>query len=796
MMAVTAGLSSGLLTAKGTDTVDTVHAKQQDLLFNTATHQLLTSSTETIDGKMVNSAEKVQASFKNGVLTVTGTGGADSLRFLQSNGWFGLQGGAIGWFSASKVKSVVVNLGGGDDYVSLDSVSNGGQQSLSSKYTVNSGAGNETVHLANGNDVSFSGSGHQLVTSSTGTTTLDGQEVGVDEKLQASYKNGVLTVTGTSGDDDLRFLQSNGWFGLQGGVIGWYSASTVQSVVINLGGGDDYVSLASLSNGGQQALSSNYTINSGAGNETVCIPNGNEVVFSGTGHQLVASSQGAVTLDGQAVGGVEKIQASYSNGVLTVTGTSGDDDLRFLQSNGWFGLQGGAIGWYSASTVQSVVINLGGGDDYVTLESLSNGGKQALSSTYTVNSGAGNETVRLANGNDVSFSGTGHQLVTSSTGTTTLDGQVLDFGDPNPPPATNWFDDHVNDAALRALGHDLYLDNLIDRDDMIELLRNTEDGSVIDATELADLRSIVAATSLFGSLDYVDALASYIANGSVANAKYQGSTLGNLSAGSSSAQLEKLVNKWFFGLDRPTAGGTYRQAAGQLFVYGAAYTDIKQGMVGDCYFMMSLAETALRNPSAITNMFVANGDSTYTVRFYNNSHVEYVTVDSYLPSNNAGQLIYANMGAMYSNSNNELWTALAEKAYVQMNEMGFIRPGLSGNGQNSYAAIDSGYIYAALGQITGEATSAFSMTDTNPHVANYNFTTFVNAYNQGKSIGFASKTAPASSTVVGSHAYAVVGYNSANQTITLFNPWGTQYPLVTMTWSEIQGSFYYFDRTV
>ena len=83
--------------------------------------------------------------------------------------------------------------------------------------------------------------------------------------------------------------------------------------------------------------------------------------------------------------------------------------------------------------------------------------------------------------------------------------------------------------------------------------------------------------------------------GSAANAKYLGQSLGNLAAGSSATQLGNLVNKWFLGLDRPTASGTYRQFAGQLFVSGAAYTDINQGQVGDCYFMASLAEAALRN---------------------------------------------------------------------------------------------------------------------------------------------------------------------------------------------------------
>ena len=91
-----------------------------------------------------------------------------------------------------------------------------------------------------------------------------------------------------------------------------------------------------------------------------------------------------------------------------------------------------------------------------------------------------------------------------------------------------------------------------------------------------------------------------------------------------------------------------------------------------------------------------------------------------------------------------------------------------------------------------QTTMAFTMTGT---AANQNFSTFVSAFNAGKLIGFASKAHPASTTVVGGHAYAVVGYNATNQTVTLFNPWGIQYGLVTLNWSQIQQNFDYFDRT-
>ena len=129
-------------------------------------------------------------------------------------------------------------------------------------------------------------------------------------------------------------------------------------------------------------------------------------------------------------------------------------------------------------------------------------------------------------------------------------------------------------------------------------------------------------------------LAGNVVNGNAANASFQGQALGNLSDGSSATQLNKLVDKWFRGADRPNAGGyAYQAYAGQLFVNGAAYTDIRQGQVGDCYLVASFGAVAKSDPGAISSMFMDNGDNTYTVRFYrSNGAADYVTVDRQLPT--------------------------------------------------------------------------------------------------------------------------------------------------------------------
>ena len=501
----------------------------------------------------------------------------------------------------------------------------------------------------------------------------------------ATLAGSVLNVVGSDGDDAINFYQSGKNIYIQG-VDGYWSASAVKSIYVDSRGGDDYVSLNSYGNGGNKALKETTTIIGGAGTERVSVGAAHDLVFSGQGNYAQVDTKGVARLNGAEVNLATYATATLKSGVLTVTGTNGNDNLRFAQVNGKIYISGVA-GAFKASKVSSIVVRLQGGDDTVSLDSLANGGNQTLAKFVTIYSGTGNSTVLLADWNEVSMNGA-HTLQVNASGIAYLDGQVW----VSPPPASDWFLTHITDTALSSLGDSLFVDSMIDRSDIIALLQDAGDGGLVDVTEFADLRRIVNTSGLFGSLRHVERLAEYVVLGSAANVKYLGQNLGNLVAGSSTAQMTNLVNKWFLGLDRPTAGSgyTYRQFAGQLFVNGAAYTDIRQGYVGDCYFVAALAEAALRNPSVVSNMFIVNGDSTYTVKFYNYGQAEYVTVDSQLPTNSSGYAMYAGLGQYYANAGNELWVALAEKAYVQANQFGWIRPGLSGNGQNSYSGIEGG----------------------------------------------------------------------------------------------------------
>ena len=366
---------------------------------------------------------------------------------------------------------------------------------------------------------------------------------------------------------------------------------------------------------------------------------------------------------------------------------------------------------------------------------------------------------------------------------------------PKPP---DWFDSNIRDAALRALLKSDYADLKLSRAEMLGVFAQVKKDGVVSATEFSDITTTANNASLYTSVEYVGVLTKNVVLGNVANAKYQGATLGNLKAGSSAAQLDKLVGKWFLGADRPVAnyGGTtyaYASAKGSLFgAGGPKYSDVVQGAVGDCYFVGTLGEIALKSPAAITSMFIVNGDGTYTVRFFNKGKVEYVTVDSQLPVDRYGRFIFANMGATASSTSNVFWVALAEKAYVQMNEAAWLRLGFAGNGINFYQAIAGGWFSAASLQIANRA-STIAM------VGSSSFDQFATAFTAGKFVGFATKSEPGSTQIVGNHLYVPLGFNSSTQTVTLFNPWGvtngSSYPgLVTLKWSDLAASFSYWDR--
>ena len=339
--------------------------------------------------------------------------------------------------------------------------------------------------------------------------------------------------------------------------------------------------------------------------------------------------------------------------------------------------------------------------------------------------------------------------------------------------SVNWFEQNLRDAGLIRLASSLAVDGNFSRNDMIALFRDAKDGALIDANELTDLRTILANAARFTISTPVRVLANKIANGNPANIR---SGFGNLFAGSSDTQMENLIGKWFLGNDRPdltSSGYTYRYISGSLFQNGISADDIRQQSLGDCYYLSTLSSIAQEQSTCIQNMFIDNGDNTFTVQFFNNSIADYVTVDRYLPTNSSGYAVYAGWGGnSASSTGNELWVALAEKAYAQLAESGWSR---STTSNNAYADIESGWMDTVIRQVMGVASTSQSVTTmTQTQLIN-----LVNS-NQVLTAGFVYGGRYG---VEDGHAYTVTGYNSVNQTFHLRNPWGSFH--ADVTWSQL-----------
>jgi hypothetical protein len=254
---------------------------------------------------------------------------------------------------------------------------------------------------------------------------------------------------------------------------------------------------------------------------------------------------------------------------------------------------------------------------------------------------------------------------------------------------------------------------------------------------------------------------------------YYGNVTWNVSANAMSNVTGIVVDDNGFPINsvpgEPAADVGYSPAPSSAHLFnswGPSYLDVEQGQVGDCWLVASLAEVAARDPQDIRNMFtydgtiVDNGSTVglYTVRFFdNNGDPVCVQVDTELPWS----------GSYYDSVQNALgtqclWVALAEKAYAVANGLGYVTT--SNPNQDSYAALNDGWPSWALHAITGQSAAEYSV-DPNNIAADWN---------AGKLIVLCTGN-PQSSYIVGSHCYAVVGYDpNAGLPFEVFNPWGTQ----------------------
>ena len=211
---------------------------------------------------------------------------------------------------------------------------------------------------------------------------------------------------------------------------------------------------------------------------------------------------------------------------------------------------------------------------------------------------------------------------------------------------------------------------------------------------------------------------------------------------------------------------------GPLFLQGVEATDVKQGALGDCYYVAALAAVAHRDPKAIEDAVKDNGDGTYTCRFYPKvgGAPKHVDVDGELYVNASGAPKYAKSEDAKEPDKMELWPAILEKGYAafkgDFDEMG-----------------NGGKVSTVLQNLYGQKTKYVPIQERTLD----NLWKFISEAKKGSwpmvALTFGKKHEDAKALYKGiklypSHAYSILDSRKENgqRYVTLRNPWGKSEP--------------------
>lgn len=428
------------------------------------------------------------------------------------------------------------------------------------------------------------------------------------------------------------------------------------------------------------------------------------------------------------------VTLGYLNGVLSVTGTTANDAITVTQSGNVFTVVDN--GWSTKATyagVTQLVVNGADGTDKLTAN---------VSVATSLVGGNGNDTLVGGGEVDILIGSDGNDSLVGSGGADKLYGgggnDTLSGGDGN--------DQLFGGVGIDALFGNNGDDTLISLGGGVSSTLTGGDGTDtfwLDANATETVKDASSVEISIGAQHRVDGFQNE-----------RGSSIVKDLLGTVSNVVTSIVDPVM-----NIANATFRNFRNDpLFATtGPSADDVKQGQVGDCYFLSQLASYAKVDPTLIKQSIVDLGDGTYAVQFKTNGVAKFYRVDADLPSYSASATAGAGLGVQSS-----LWVALMEKAWT------FAR-----KGAGSYASIEAGWM--------SEVASAFGKTSTYVDVsAGANGTALLQQIQQalaaGKSVTVGTNTSQASgSTMVGSHAYTVVSVQADGKgglTLTVRNPWG------------------------
>ncbi|WP_158292475.1 calcium-binding protein [Paracraurococcus ruber] len=302
-------------------------------------------------------------------------------------------------------------------------------------------AGNDVLNGKGGNDLLFGGAGNDLLTGGAGNDQLFGQAG--DDRFVWNPGDGSDTVDGGAGFDRLDVNGGNGAesFTIASSGGGFQvdrvapapftvKATTVETLVIDLGGGDDQLNASGLLGTGPTLI-----VSAGSGNDTVSGGQGSDTLLGGDGNDVVAGGRGNdIALLGT---GDDVFVWNPGDGNDVVEGQAGIDTLQFNGANIAEAIAISANGGRALFTrnVASVTMDLNdvealsfkalGGADQVTVNSLAGtdlrtvaidlasslGGGDAAADSVVVNAAGGDDVIQVFSfGDAVVVTGLGYDI--------------------------------------------------------------------------------------------------------------------------------------------------------------------------------------------------------------------------------------------------------------------------------------------------------------------------------------------------------------------------------------------------